>query len=213
MTEPAVPLRRWPLVPTLLVALAVLIMIALGVWQLQRKGEKEALIALYERNRAMSATVAYPALPPVPDAMMFRKSSVICLEPVRWLQRSGAAREGDSGIRMIADCRTGAEGPGALVDMGIADDFTPPAWTGGAVQGTIVPGPEQPSLIERLTGRAVPARPMLVADTPAPGLRASAVPSGADLPNNHLAYAVQWFLFAIIAVVIYILALRRRLQR
>ncbi|WP_317153569.1 SURF1 family protein [Sphingopyxis indica] len=213
MTEPAFLPRRWPLVPTLLVALAVLIMVALGVWQLQRKGEKEALIALYERNRAMSATVAYPALAPVPDAMLFRKSSVTCLEPVRWLPRSGAAREGGSGIRMIADCRTGAEGPGALVDMGIADDFTPPAWKGGTVQGTIVPGPEQPSLIERLTGRAVPARPMLVADTPAPGLRASAVPSGADVPNNHLAYAVQWFLFAAIAVVIYILALRRRLQR
>src|SRR3546814_236005 len=72
MTEPALPPRRWPLVPTLLVALAVLIMVALGVWQLKRKGEKEALIALYERNRAMSATVAYPALAPVPDAMLFQ---------------------------------------------------------------------------------------------------------------------------------------------
>ena len=114
---------------------------------------------------------------------------------------------------MVADCRTGAEGPGVLVDVGIAEDFAPPEWKGGTVQGTIVPGPEQPSLIARLTGRAVPARAMLVADEPAPGLRASAVPNGADLPNNHLAYAVQWFLFAVAAAVIYILALRRRLRR
>ena len=114
---------------------------------------------------------------------------------------------------MIADCRTGSEGPGVLVDIGIADDFTPPKWTGGTVQGTIVPGPEQPSLIERLTGRAVPARAMLVADQPAAGLRPSAVPSAADMPNNHLAYAVQWFLFAAIALIIYIIAVRRRLQR
>src|SRR3546814_5450392 len=84
MNDPAAPPRRWPLVPTLIVAAAILAMIALGVWQLQRKGEKEALIALYERNRTMSATVAYPALPPVPDAMLFRQSSVTCLEPVRW---------------------------------------------------------------------------------------------------------------------------------
>lgn len=214
MTDPAEPTpRRWPLIPTLLVLAAAAIMVALGVWQLQRKGEKEALIALYERNRAMSATVAYPALPPVADAMLFRKSSVTCLEPVRWDPRSGTDRAGKSGIRMVADCRTGAEGPGVLVDVGIADDFTLPKWSGGTVQGTIVPGPEQPSLIARLTGRAVPARAMLVADAPVGGLRASAVPNGADIPNNHLAYAVQWFLFAAIAIAIYSLAVRRRLQR
>ncbi len=205
--------RGWPVIPTILVLAAVATMIALGIWQLQRKGEKEALIALYERNGAMSTTVTYPKLPPVPDAMLYRKSSVICLEPVRWDPRSGTDRKGGGGIRMIADCRTGAEGPGVLVDIGIADDFTPSKWTGGTVQGTIVPGPEQPSLIERLTGRAVPARAMLVADQPAAGLRPSAVPSAADMPNNHLAYAVQWFLFAAIALIIYIIAVRRRLQR
>ena len=209
-SEPLPPARRWPLVPTILVLAAIAVMIALGVWQLQRKGEKEALIALYQRNMAMSAAVAYPALPPVPDAMLYRRSSVVCLEPVRWEQRSGSDRAGRAGIRMVADCRTGAEGPGVLVDVGIADDFAPPDWHGGTVQGTIVPGPEQPTLIARLTGRAVPARAMLVADVPAPGLRASAVPSAADTPNNHLAYAGQWFLFAAAALVIYALAVRRR---
>lgn len=214
MTDaPAGPARRWPLIPTIIVVAAVAVMIALGAWQLERKSEKEALIALYERNRAMPAAVAYPELPPISDAMLFRKSSVACLEPVRWDPRSGSDRAGKSGIRMIADCRTGAEGPGVLVDVGIADDFTPPSWKGGAVRGTIVPGPEQPTLVQRLTGRAVPARAMLVADEPVAGLRASAVPTGADMPNNHLAYAVQWFLFAAAATLIYILAVRRRLQR
>ncbi|HNJ47416.1 MAG TPA: SURF1 family protein, partial [Novosphingobium sp.] len=32
-----------------------------------------------------------------------------------------------------------------------------------------------------------------------------------DIPNNHLSYAVQWFLFAATALVIYGLALRKRL--
>lgn len=216
MTDPARARRRWPVIPTILVLAAVAAMIALGVWQWQRKGEKEALIALYQRNMAMSSLVTYPELPPVPDAMLFRKSSVTCLEPVRWDQRGGTDRSGKSGIRMIADCRTGAEGPGVLVDMGTADSFLPagtsPAWKGGIVQGTIVPGPEQPTMIERLTGRAMPARALLVADVPAPGLRPSAVPSAADTPNNHLAYAGQWFFFAIAALVIYVIAVRRRLR-
>ncbi|KGB56915.1 SurF1 family protein [Sphingopyxis sp. LC81] len=213
MTEPAQqPTRRWPLIPTILVFAAVAVMIALGVWQLQRKSEKEALIALYQRNVAMSSTVAYPELPPVPDAMLYRKSSVVCLEPVRWDPRSGTDRRGTSGIRMIADCRTGAEGPGVLVDVGIGDSFTTPKWTGGTVQGTIVPGPEQPTVMERAMGKATPARAMLIADQPVAGLRASAVPSADDTPNNHLAYAFQWFFFAIVALIIYILAVRRRLQ-
>ncbi|WP_428682783.1 SURF1 family protein [Sphingopyxis sp.] len=214
MTEPAPEApRRWPVIPTIIVFCAVAVMIALGAWQLQRKGEKEALIALYQRNMAMSALVTYPKLPPVADAMLFRKSSVVCLEPIKWDPRSGSDRTGKTGIRMIADCRTGAEGPGVLIDVGTSDDFTPPQWRGGTVQGTVVPGPEQPTLIQRLTGGAVPARAMLVADTPVQGLRASAVPSGADVPNNHLAYAVQWFIFAVAALIIYILAVRRRLQR
>ncbi len=213
MTESAPkPKRRWPLIPTILVLAAVAVMIALGVWQLQRKSEKEGLIALFQRNMAMSSTVAYPELPPVPDAFLYRKSSVVCLEPVRWDPRSGTDRKGKSGIRMIADCRTGAEGPGVLVDVGIGDDFAPPKWTGGTVQGTIVPGPEQPTVMERAMGKAAPARAMLIADMPAPGLRASAVPSADDTPNNHFAYAMQWFLFAAMALVIYILAVRRRLR-
>jgi cytochrome oxidase assembly protein ShyY1 len=212
MTEPAEPGRRWPLIPTILVLAAVAVMVALGVWQLQRKTEKEALIALFQRNTAMSSLVTYPELPPVPEAFLFRKSSVVCLEPVRWDPRSGTDRKGTAGIRMIADCRTGAEGPGVLVDVGIGDDFAPPKWKGGTVRGTIVPGPDQPTLMERAMGNAIPARAMLIADTPVAGLRASAVPSAENTPNNHLAYAGQWFLFAAAALIIYILAVRRRLR-
>jgi cytochrome oxidase assembly protein ShyY1 len=51
---------------------------------------------------------------------------------------------------------------------------------------------------------------MLIARAAPPGLKASAPPSGDDVPNNHLAYAVQWFFFALAAAVIYVLAVRRR---
>ena len=50
----------------------------------------------------------------------------------------------------------------------------------------------------------------LVAATPGPGLQPIAPPSPVTIANNHLSYAVQWFLFAAIALVIYVLALRRR---
>jgi surfeit locus 1 family protein len=43
-------------------------------------------------------------------------------------------------------------------------------------------------------------------------LQANAAPDPRDVPNNHLSYAVQWFLFATTAIVIYGLALRKRLR-
>lgn len=206
-------LRRWPLIPTLLVAAAVAIMIALGVWQLQRKGEKEALIALHQRNAALPSEVIFPKLAPVDPALYFRRSTVTCLEPVSAAPRAGRDASGSSTYQMIADCRTGAEGPGVLVSVGTHPD---PArrldWKGGTVQGIIIPGPDQPSLIARLAGKSVPARAMLLADPPVPGWGASAAPAPEDQPNNHLAYAVQWFVFAAAAAGIYVLALRKRLR-
>ena len=37
-------------------------------------------------------------------------------------------------------------------------------------------------------------------------------PSDDSLPNNHRSYAVQWFLFAAVASIIYALALRKRIN-
>ena len=56
-------------------------------------------------------------------------------------------------------------------------------------------------------------RLMIVSAAPAPGLTAPKRPDPESLPNNHLAYAVQWFLFAISALAIYALALRQRWRR
>jgi surfeit locus 1 family protein len=50
----------------------------------------------------------------------------------------------------------------------------------------------------------------LVAASAPPGLQPSALPTIESIPNNHRLYAVQWFLFALIAVVIYVLAVRKR---
>lgn len=198
-------MKRLPVVATIIVALAVTAMIALGVWQLQRANEKTALIASLSANASLPPR-NYPALGPVADDALFRKSSVTCLRVIGWRTEGGGG-----GYRHIAECATaGVEGPGALIDMGVSNNpAVKPQWAGGLVSGTIATEPDRTSVIGRIFPRTVPLRPMLIADAPAPGLKASAVPTAAGLPNNHLAYAVQWFLFAGVAAVIYVLALRR----
>ena len=51
----------------------------------------------------------------------------------------------------------------------------------------------------------------LIADPPLVGLAANALPDPKTIPNNHWSYAIQWFLFAGGALIIYALALRKRL--
>ena len=73
--------------------------------------------------------------------------------------------------------------------------------------------PSSVPLIATMVSKNAPRELMLVANTPAAGLAANEMPSIEAIPNNHLAYAVQWFLFAGIAVIIYLLALRRRARK
>ncbi|HEX4694240.1 SURF1 family protein [Sphingomonas sp.] len=202
------PAKRFPVLATLLVALAVAAMIALGFWQLQRRTEKLALLRELSANPA-KPPIAFPN-PPIGEDLLFRRASAMCLEPVKF-SIEGA---GSAGFRVVAQCKTGAEGPGFAVQIGTTrDPAFRPQWSGGMVSGTISHAPSHVSLIAGLFGKAAPRTLLLVAATPAPGLAANAMPSVDSIPNNHLAYAVQWFLFAGVALVIYLLALRRRRRK
>jgi surfeit locus 1 family protein len=202
--------RRIPIVATLIVGLAVAAMIGLGVWQLGRMKQKEAAIIAYRANMALPAT-AYPAMNPTDDRYLFRTLSADCLHVVSWQVIGGRARDGSTGFRHIAICATGAEGPGMLVDMGVGSDPKGKAnWTGGPVHGRSTHEPDSHSFITRLAGGAPPLRLMIIADQPAPGFKASPLPDPSSVPNNHFSYAIQWFFFAIVALIIYGLALRKR---
>ncbi|TXC73900.1 SURF1 family protein [Sphingorhabdus soli] len=204
------PRRPIPIVATIVVALAVAAMIALGIWQYQRAGEKERLLALYERNIAMDSDVMFPALGPVPDSALFRRSSLVCLNVVGWRSEGGRAPGGGGTTRYIADCRTGAEGPGASVQVGTSDEPNlKQLWNGGAVHGWISTAPDHRGLIDRIQG-AAPPRAMLVMTDPVAGLKPNAAPDLGAIPNNHIAYMWQWFFFATIALAIYGIALRQR---
>lgn len=203
-------MRRLPIVATLVVALAVAAMIALGVWQLDRLKEKEAALSRFAANMALPAT-AYPQTDPTDAAYLFRRLSANCLRVVDWQVTGGRLPDDRPGWRHIASCATGAEGPGLIVDMGVtADPVAKPDWRGGPVQGIATWEPVSASALGQWLGDAAPPRLMIVAEKPAPGLAPSPRPDPASVPNNHLAYAVQWFLFAGIAVIIYALVLRRR---
>lgn len=203
---------KLPLFPTILVGLAVAAMIGLGIWQFDRRGEKAVQLARLSANRDQPA-MTFPN-PPVGDEHLFRRAGLMCLEVAGWTEQAGRDASGKSGWRHLADCRTGAEGMSVKVDLGVSSaPGVTPAWKGGPVTGIITHAPDSTPLLASLFGKRPPRNLMLVADAPAPGLSASAPPDPSSVPNNHLAYAVQWFLFAGIAVVIYLLALRRRGQK
>lgn len=197
-----------PLIPTILVGLAIAAMIALGMWQLQRRAEKNAALQLYAANMAKPA-MAFPRLA-VGDQYLFRHATAFCLEVIGWQKQGGRAANGATGWRQVAQCRTGAEGPVLLVDMGVSTGpkFAP-VWKGGPVKGSITHAPDHRPLLAGLFD-STPKHLMLISESAAPGLQPTSRPELSSVPNNHLAYAVQWFLFAIVAAVIYVLALKWR---
>lgn len=191
-------MTRWPLIPTILVTLAVATMIGLGVWQLMRKAEKETLLAKYDSASGLPP-IAWPTVPDGRKLPLYRLSSVQCIKVVGWRAVSGTSADGKSGYAHLASCQTGGgEGPGATVAVGWSSYHANPDWTGGIVEGVIAP--EKAQLIR------------LVASKPVAGLAPLATPSPEQIPNNHLLYAIQWFIFASAAAVIYALALRKRLR-
>lgn len=202
--------RPIPIVATIVVLLAVAAMIGLGIWQLQRRHEKLAALERYAAN-LHAPPIAWPRFG-TGDEALFRKSSAYCLRPLSWSREAGRDASGKPGWRQIVTCAIGAEGPPLIVQLGVAaSPEGHPDWKGGELAGWISHAPDHRSLIAGLFDRT-PKPLMLVATTPVAGLAANPGPDLSAVPNNHLAYAVQWFVFAAIALIIYAIALRRRLR-
>lgn len=192
-------MSRVPLFATLVVLAAVAIMVRLGFWQLDRLHEKQALLARYAASERLPP-VGWPTVPTRDDRLpLFHHAAANCLSVTGWRTAPGQSIDDEPGFLVIADCRSGAEGPGLSVELGWTKDPNGgKQWKGGLVSGLI--GPDRLSRIR------------LHADEPGPGLAPSAPPSLDSIPNNHRSYAIQWFAFAAIALVIYALALRRRMK-
>jgi len=187
-------IRRWPILPTLIVFAAVATMVGLGVWQLQRAQWKADLKAQYASVLDSSAQVSWPRDPADFEAALYRRSSVVCDRVLRIDGLAGRSAEGRAGLAQVAACMLDGGGEGAVA-LGWSGTPDLPQWNGGEVSGIIGPA-----------GNGI----RLIADPPVAGLEPLAKPDPADLPDNHLAYAGQWFFFALTALAIYVLALRRR---
>lgn len=186
--------RGLPLGPTLLVAVAVPIMIALGMWQLQRLEWKTRLLAQLTAN-AGAPVIALPGIL-TPD-LGFRRVTVSCARlSARGPAGAATTVGGEPGFRYLATCHP-ARGAPLPVSLGVTRDpaakvALPPRLT--------------------LTGRLIPhGTPpfLLIADRAVPPLRPEAAPGVETIANNHLSYAVQWFLFAATLAVIYAVYLGR----
>ena len=195
--------RRLPIIPTLIVALSVLTMIGLGIWQLQRADQKKELLARYAAAQGLPP-IAYPTLPLAEELPLFRHATGNCLRPVGKREVAGENAAGETGYAHIVDCATGAEGPGMSVEVGWSKNPNAQVdWNGGPVSGVIVPDRR--------------SRLRLVAATAPPGLEPSKVPdvraASAVSPAGHYGYAATWFGLALVALIIYALAISKRRRK
>ena len=191
--------RKLPLLPTLFVAAAVAAMLALGVLQLRRAEWKEGLLARYERAQVMNSEVSWPDDPAWLESVFFRRAHLTCFNPRPDQPVAGRSINGETGWahEFLCDLEPGG-GAGvtrASVVMGWSKEPAPAIFRGGRLRGVISP-----------SGRLIVDPDLAQAS----GLEPSAHPDPNDIPNNHLMYAGQWFFFALTALVIYVLALRKR---
>ena len=193
--------KRLPLVPTIVVALAIAVLIGLGVWQLQRALWKEQLLARYAAAEKLP-TISWPTAPLKTEQLpLFRYATGVCLRPIGKRAIAGENKAGEPGYVHIVDCATGAAGPGRSVEVGWSKNPNSRVqWAGGPVSGIIVP--------DQLS------RMRLVAAGAPPGLEPSRPPSAetasAITPAGHRMYAATWFALAVAALIIYIIVAMKR---
>jgi cytochrome oxidase assembly protein ShyY1 len=194
-------IRRLPIVPTVIVLIVVAACIAAGIWNLGRAKFHQSELRRFEMASKLPP-ISFPTLP-IRDQQLplYRQATGNCLRVVNRRTSAGENQSGEPGFVIILDCVTGAEGPGMSVQVGWSKNpNATTSWRGGPVSGVIT--------------RDDRTRLRLVAATPAPGLEANGeVKAGVSVsPGQNRGYAVQFFSFAAIALIIFGLAVRKRLQ-
>jgi len=196
-------MKRLPIFATLIVAGAVAVMIALGIWQLQRAAWKDRLLAELDATRALPPLDLDAALSAgEAPAIAFRRVRITCsASEVTAAARAGRSLRGAPGYSYFIPCRPGAEDLAGRIQINAGWSQAP-----NSLLRLNADGP-----VEGRIGTAEPDGPIILTAASAIGpLEPSAPPSGDEIPNNHLMYAGQWFFFAITAALIFFLALRRR---
>ena len=98
--------------------------------------------------------IAYPTAPLKGELPLYRRASGNCLQVVGWRAVAGHNRKGQSGYAHLADCRTGAGGPGMVVTAGWSiDPKVQSSWLGGPVSGVI--GPDSRNLLRLVSAEGL----------------------------------------------------------
>ena len=180
---------RFPVVATLFVLVAVGIMVRLGIWQLERLHQKEAMIARYSAALSMPLLDWSTGVPLGVDAD-FRRVRLPCTAFINSHMTGGRNANGQPGWVQWVDCIS----PSGSMQVVVG-------WS-----ANLAVHPLQPTVVTGIVVGDDRAKNgstrRIIADPPLGGLQA----------NNHFSYAVQWFLFAATALVIYAIALWRRLS-
>jgi surfeit locus 1 family protein len=232
---------RFPAGLTIATAIGMAILIALGVWQLQRLKWKEGLLAHIAALQSARAVAAGPVLDELARGrdVDFTRVKLSCpgLPSAPFLELYGL-REGQAGARLISACKVdSASYRTILVDRGfIADTVAArPKVDSAAAQPFEVTGvlrkPDKPSFVSpkntpahwftrdvaamaRALAAPAPAPVFLFAETATnPELPALVpAPVPADIPNRHLEYALTWFGLAAALAGVYAAMLFRRVR-
>lgn len=229
---------RFPFVLTILAVALLGVLLALGVWQVQRMQWKEGLI---------DGAEAAAGLPPLPLAEAFKVDNPEFRRVILTCRGLGAApyvelqsiENSDAGVRLVSACRPEGMEETLLVDRGFvsadisarptvnADDTMPVVITGvlrrAPAPSALTPPPAQGRFYGRdaeAMARALkvegPISPFTVFATTSTNpdwaaLRPSAPP--AAFTTNHLGYALTWFGLAAALIAFYVVLLRRRMTR
>lgn len=228
---------RWVL-SHVLVAVLVVVMVLLGLWQLRRLDQRQDANALIEARMAAAAAPFDDTVPAAdPEAAEFRRVTLagefdpdgevfvanrnIDGQPGSWVL-TPLVREGGSTVVV----NRGFLPRAVVLDSDLAEYRAPtgPVAVEGLVQNSADSGNagqtgelETPELsvadlelMQEITGlELAPVYVQALTITPAPTSLPSTLPPPELSEGPHLAYAVQWFVFTTIAVIGYGLVLRR----
>ncbi len=227
---------RFPWILTILCVASLALLVALGVWQIQRLQWKQALIAEAEAAAGLPAVPLYEALA-APAGPEFRSVTVDCpgLPTARFVELR-TIQDGEAGVRLVSACTPPRMTFPVLIDRGFVPESISarpavsvsevPFMVTGEVRltpppGAMAPAPDHGVFYARdLTAMGT----ALGVGQPAPhtvyatistnpewtALKPSAPP--AAFSNNHLGYAMTWFGLALALVGFYIALLRRALR-
>jgi len=221
------------LVPTLFTVPGVLILLALGIWQVQRLHWKEGLIA--QRDAAVAAA---PIVPPqtIAEARGDAFRHIVAegtFENDKELFLAASSDSGEGGYQVVTPLKM-TDGRTMFVNRGFiplelkdkakreAGELSGDVWVTGLLR---VPPAEKPSFflpnnrpdlnlwfwvdlpaMAKADGISDPVPFYIDADkVPSPGGWPQGGVTRLELPNTHLQYAIPWFSLAIALTVIYVL--------